>query len=753
MLQAWPFVNPALAAAAVATGLIPIIIHWLNRRRYRRVPWAAMMFLRTANQQSVTRMWFERWLLLLLRMAAMVLLGMAVARPFFPASRFVPIQATRSHRVILLDDSLSMRATDRQGRRRFDRAKLAVEKLLHSFPETDAISLVTLSAPAEAVIRHASFDHRFVRERLDAADATQSSTDIEGGLALAHEILKNSPAAPENRSVYLLTDFTGADWASQSGVASSGAISALQQIADALPRSQTSLNLISVSDNEPTNAAITRLELETPMLGLGAPVRLAVNIANFGSTTLRGLKLETRRVASAADARGSDRRLIDLPAIEPGAETVSYVSTVFDSIGVHGIEARLIGATLGDKGRFDDLVDDDTRFLSVEARTATTVLLVDGRPGSNALAGQSGFLATALAPQASLNEPSMLQLKTINDSEFAAESMGSNDVIALCNVGRLTGQQWKQIEQFVGDGGGLLVFAGDQLSLDNYNQFGFGEGRGALPVKFGPVRSFDEQSAVGFKVEAQAHGLVADFASEPTSGFFSATVSRYQSVEPNSIRGEVLLHYSNDDPAMIIGHFGRGRVAVSTTSANMDWTNLPAKGDYVTLMLNTIGFLAPTHGQNRNGLVGETIREPLTAAESSLPTRVTTGDGTTVEGRIVPSDGTLSVEFGPADHSGLYSIGVGSDVRVAAVNVDDNESELRSASQESLLRGLNRPVRWIGDPDSISNKPTTANVTELGTLTAYVVLALLIAETWIAMKFGTARGPRQTGFEAKAGTA
>ncbi|MBM3335798.1 BatA domain-containing protein, partial [Candidatus Sumerlaeota bacterium] len=39
------FVHPIMLWGLLA-GAIPIIIHLLNRRRYRPMPWAAMRFLR-----------------------------------------------------------------------------------------------------------------------------------------------------------------------------------------------------------------------------------------------------------------------------------------------------------------------------------------------------------------------------------------------------------------------------------------------------------------------------------------------------------------------------------------------------------------------------------------------------------------------------------------------------------------------------------------------------------------------------------
>src|SRR3954463_3349870 len=58
-----------LAAAAVAGGAvsIPIIIHLLNRRRFRIVEWAAMRFLLTAQRKNARRMRLEQLLLLIVR--------------------------------------------------------------------------------------------------------------------------------------------------------------------------------------------------------------------------------------------------------------------------------------------------------------------------------------------------------------------------------------------------------------------------------------------------------------------------------------------------------------------------------------------------------------------------------------------------------------------------------------------------------------------------------------------------------------
>src|SRR5438270_13879224 len=68
-----------VGAAAVA---VPIIIHLLNRRRFRVVVWAAMRFLLNAQKQNTRRLRLEQFLLLPRRaVVLLVVLAMATITP------------------------------------------------------------------------------------------------------------------------------------------------------------------------------------------------------------------------------------------------------------------------------------------------------------------------------------------------------------------------------------------------------------------------------------------------------------------------------------------------------------------------------------------------------------------------------------------------------------------------------------------------------------------------------------------------
>src|SRR5437868_11773813 len=73
------FSTPLAALATLAgAAAVPVVIHLLNRRRYRVVDWAAMRFLLAARRQNVRRLRLEQLLLLVVRTLLVVLLVAAM---------------------------------------------------------------------------------------------------------------------------------------------------------------------------------------------------------------------------------------------------------------------------------------------------------------------------------------------------------------------------------------------------------------------------------------------------------------------------------------------------------------------------------------------------------------------------------------------------------------------------------------------------------------------------------------------------
>lgn len=727
-LLAFAFINPLLAGIALLTGVIPVIIHLLNKKRFVRVPWAAMSFLQAAMKRSARRMQFEHWLLLLTRMAVIVLLGLAIARPYVQPAGFIPLGPSGVHRVILVDNSLSMNAVIKNEVTRFSIAKDCALNLLTSFPEADSVSVLTLSAPNELLVAKPTLDRRLVRERLLALKPTERATDTLNALRKSIELFNQSVHPKENRAVYLISDLPLNVWKSTEAELATPTMLAARQLAELLHDPETDFNIIHIDDTLPSNVAVTALTSETPFGGVNIPLRLTVEVTNFGFRITKPLSLQIHR-------DGQLIRRQPLPPLEAGASTLASITTEFTSPGTHLLEAKIVNL------QNEALSVDDGQFLSLEVKPATRVLLVDGQLGPDRLSGQAGFYAMVLAPRVQDMAYSTLEPKTITIPELLGEQLSNYAVTALCNVHKLSKESWERLSEYVSDGGGLIIFGGDLLDAQHYNQMGYADGTGLLPGLF-VVDAFgpEEEITLGFKLTDPAHPLLRDFMAQPESGLFSARVDHYLPFEVDEDRGEVALTYTDDAPAMVVSKFGKGRVLVYTTSANMAWNNLPAKGDYVSLMLATTSYLARRHGEHRNLTVGDHLQELLRPQEHNLPLRVTYGSKASTEPALIPVGDGLMTTFGPLEHAGVVKLKIGPELRLFAVNPDPAESDLRSIHQKAFQQALGGAVHWVADPMAVAKRPVTAASTELGSILLFMVLILLLLEMWLALGFGSARG-------------
>ena len=832
IISAISVLHPSLAFAGLAAGLIPLIIHLINRRRHRRVPWAAMAFLLAAARRRARRVRLEQWLLFAIRVLAIVLIGLALSRPYVTASRFLGMGHSHSHRVILLDNSASMGAsagaewgdrsltvTARSYADRFltvtarsdadrsltvavrsdsarlgsvyDRAREVASTLIDSLPKTDEVSIVSLAEPASAVIDYPSFDRRRIRDALAKLPLTQRSTDVAGGLDHALDLLEKSSAAPENRYVYVISDVAGEAWSPGSDEATGegnkawepsrdrkgadrvqpsrdrkgadlgngrrnkptvgrGNVGGRLALAARRVAERAALVLVPVGEPGAANASISRLALESTVTAARVPVCFAADVVNYGATELRGGKLQIGVLAGGAHATEHIDRRIALPTLGPGhVETVTF-SMVFDSAGAHTLLAHLdLGATRPDRepDRQDRLALDNDRRLSLEVIEALGVLVVDGAPGRTRLSGQAGYLLTALNPWGASQSDAIVSAKAISDLQLGGEVLSKWDVVVLCNVRRLDGVLWQRLRSYVEGGGGLLVFAGEAVDVDQYNRLGYAAGDGVLPGSLKPPEgelegSDSVRSDLGFAAGELAHPVMTDFEGVAASGLFAARVDRRMPIEFDESTGEVVLRYTDKTPAVVIRRRGAGRSCFVTTTADMAWNNLPARGDYVSLMTNLIAYLAQPQPRDRNIEVGEPIVRRLTAEESSMPPDVRLPCGETQEAPVSVVDGEIELRYTATERVGLYTTFVGGAARTVAVNPPSAEGNLEPVDATALAKIIDAPFTEITDRQELVTHTGAPSTRELGSGLMIAVLILLLCETWLAMRQGHRRDER-----------
>src|SRR6185436_16096727 len=191
--------------AALLTFAIPILIHLTQRERKQIVEFPSLMFLQKIPYQSVRRRRIRDWPLLAMRLAAILLIVLAFARPFFdrPISALSRSAGPREV-VILLDRSYSMGYGDR-----WTRAQAAARQAVQELTSTDHATLILFGTNAQAEVR-ASADLSRVIGAIDGAKVGAEATRYAPALKLAQRVLADSTL--QTREVIMISDFQRNGW-------------------------------------------------------------------------------------------------------------------------------------------------------------------------------------------------------------------------------------------------------------------------------------------------------------------------------------------------------------------------------------------------------------------------------------------------------------------------------------------------------------------------------------------------------------
>ncbi|MBX6311724.1 MAG: VWA domain-containing protein [Isosphaeraceae bacterium] len=725
VLFAFGFAN-ATMLSALAAASIPIILHLLNKRKFREERWAAMRFLLAAIRKNQRRIRLEQLLLLAIRTLIIILVVCAMAKPFLESIGALPVLAgQRTHRVLVLDGSLSMGYTP-AATSRFEQAKELAEKLVKDARQGDAVSVVLMADPPRVVIGAPSPNHAEVIKEIGEIALPHGGTDLTASFQAVDRVLEAS-TIPQKEVVFL-TDLQAASWR-KGGGADEGLKRALAKLEARRARSV----VIDLGASAGENRAITDLKLDRPVVtpGMNPSPLITATVKNYGPGAADAL-----RVRLMIDGQVGPEQPVGSLAV--GEERSLVFPYDFGAPGEH-----LVEAVIDD----DPLKLDNHRWLSVPVREAVNVLLVDGDPKTEAFRSETDFLAAALNPETdSPGTVSPIKAEVASESQVARRDLTSYDVIILCNVAQFTGAEVSALESFLKQGGGVVVFGGDQIQAENYNRLLFDGGKGLLPAEIGPTVGDPDrpQGAFYFNALGFKHPIVAEFAGATAtvaSSLINAKTYRYHKLRlPKDSTAQVALAFG-DDPAIVETPRHRGRVILVATSADTGWTSWPLHLSYPPVMEQIVLQAAAGRQATRNVRVGQPIEQALPATGAEAVALIHRPDGRTASKKIQAAGDVSRLFYEDTDLSGAYRIRASSpssfDATFAA-NPDPAESDPAKLDRPALAEALpGWRFDYRSDLNTLFKDATSISVHgEMHRPLLWSVLVLLLVESVLAWRFG-----------------
>lgn len=746
-ILAWA-ITPAFAAAGLALMSIPIIIHILNRRRFKVVKWAAMEYLLQAMRKNRRRVKFEQMILLATRCLLLALLGLALARPFGCADSTIAALAGQKAalHVFVIDNSYSMgHESEQAGKTHLDVAKaLAKQQIEKLAGGSESVAIVLAGRPArseapstrpsgdtgvgrELVLMEPNYDVNGAIEAVNRIEQSYYSTDIVGALQAAIQIARDDKKQPQ-KLLYILSDCTRSGWDTPQSAEMFKQVG--QQLKSTFGRN-VRLNNLGRADQ--WNYAVLSVR---PDGGLVTPTFHTDFLADIKGFGLGGDTL--------VQWKWDDKLLPDTTRLKPdlNTEVQRQTKVAIDQGGPHVLTVSLIND--GER-----LKVDNTRHRVVEVASAMKVLIVEGVRGQGALSGSGAYLDLNLAPKKELDPTGKIRSSTyvvpevIPDLELNNKVLADYSAVILTSVASLTPSQADQMEKFVRQGGTLMLFMGEQVSTDAYNTI-------LLPRKLVPGKLITRKTVPAdgkaytfdFNPNGALHPMLSIFRGEEKTGLDTAQVFSYVQVELSpDVKPEVVLRYvptpdGQSDAAITLHNLDRGKVVYFSTTANSEWNALPQKPSYIPLIHEMLANAVDVGDRWMNLTVGQQVQVPPTLKLSGNPVLTdplkkqipidpvsADGQGTTYRSRAV-------------DRPGLYALNIGNRTIPIAVNPPDDEADIRVLPSATIVKNLGDIDMQVFTDKTPAEALARDDSSDFGWTLMLLVLALLGVECFMAMRFG-----------------
>ena len=691
------FLNPAILYLAPLVAL-PVLIHLLNRIRYRRVRWAAMAFLLSSERRAVRRARLQQLLLMILRTLLLAAALLALAQPIFRGglARFL---GAEGHVAVLLDASASMAAADASGAA-FARAKTIAADAVRSLPGGARATAGRFAVDYDSPFAAPVADTAAAAAMIESFKLTGGRGDVPRALRRAAESLA---AAGGGGVVWLLTDMQASGWRTDDEGAWTAVRRAFAQAGN--PR----LLLTNPAPEVRANVSVEAVRFSPAILSAGDQPRVTVTLNAHGAggtTTSASLFFDGKHV---------DARTVSLSG-HGGGEVVFHLPAL--TAGVHTAAVQLNPDMLPGDDRYDFLIHTDTRI---------PVLLVDGAPSEAPFSAASAFLALALEPSASgFTGRSVFGLRTIPLPELSPAALTGMAAVFLAGVRAPSEAAMTCLRAYAEAGGLVVIFPPQDAAAAARNEVDF------TGVQFQGVIHAEEDQPVRVAWVSPNHPATKHLAAE---GVGRAEIKRMFKLSPRA-PASAIAATDRGDLFLVQTQVGKGKCCCFAVSAQLDCSDLPLNSAFLPLLHRlALNHLAEIREPPAREVFSE-LRFPLPAGGC----RVATPDG-----RLLPAtrlaDDPGRASFSETEQAGLYRLvtnenGASAETGtpLAALNVPREETEIERIAPErirALLAGTR--VSFLAEPGSApALGGGDVHSATSGFALAALAFALLLGETLLA---------------------
>ncbi|MES2277419.1 MAG: BatA domain-containing protein [Bacteroidota bacterium] len=619
------FLYPAFLFAFAALA-IPVIVHLFNFRRYQKVYFSNVQFLKELQEQQASRRNLKERLILASRLLAIAFLVLAFAKPFIPANQTVTVGKQQIVSVFV-DNSYSMQTLSKEGTL-LDEAKHHAKEIAATYGINDRFQLLTqdFEGKHQRLLSRDEFN-----DAVDAVKISPQSRALQQIINRQQSLIKTQAGTA---SIYILSDF-------QANMGRRQALNSDSTIA---------LNLVQLKANKLPNVAIDSVWLLSAVHRPDENEKLIVRLHNYADEKAERipLKLNVNKIQKA------------LGSFSLGPRAVQN-----DTLSFSGLKA---GWQLGELTLQDNPITYDNQFyFTFNVKNQMPVLLINGGISNP-------FLKAAFATD------NFFVINNAQDGNVDYAGLNSYPLIVLSDIKAISAGLAQQLKVYVDKGGSLIVFQSADEDVKTYQAL-------LQPMNAAyPGKLITEATKVsGINVQSKVFKSVFEQLPENPD---LPVVKKYYQLSPAAHGiSENLMELPGNQPFFAAYKSGRGQVYVSAVPLNEDYSNLPRHAMLLP-MLFRIGLLSG-HDQPLFYTLGEdeTIETPSIQLNEKQVPKLVKGNTSIIPDARQQEGSTLLFVSDQLKETGNYELKKQDSVlSVVAFNDNRKESDLTYLSEADLKK-------------------------------------------------------------------
>jgi hypothetical protein len=411
------FASPEFLYALIAIA-IPIIIHLFNFRKFKKVYFSNVEFLKEVQQETQSKSQLKHLLILLSRILAIAFLVFAFAQPFIPINK--EGNGNQNNVVgIYIDNSFSMESTGEDGSL-LDEAKAKAINVVGSFRATDKFTLLTndYQIADQRLLTNEEVIDKI--EQVVVSSRTKILSSISSRNLTAVNVAENA-----NKVFYVFSDFQ----------------KTISDFENVISDSLLTTYFIPIKANERNNLYIDSCWFNTPTHILFQQEELNVNVKNNGNIDLEKIPLKLH-----INGKMIAPSTFNIKANEQKTITLNYTNKS-NGIQKGKVELQDAPVSMDDAFYFSYSIADNISILNIHNGENTTAL------------------------SAIYNTDSIFNYKEYPVKQLDYSKIKKSDLVIVNNLETINSGLANALKSFVDKGGSLIVLPSSKIKIENYKEF------------------------------------------------------------------------------------------------------------------------------------------------------------------------------------------------------------------------------------------------------------------------------------------